>query len=239
MAEIKVIVFDIGGTLMEYRNMPLSWLDYYREGFCYVREKLNLPITDEDIEISYEIMKKYNPRINYREIDYSPQVIFREVTAHWKGDFKLEDVIAEFFVSMNLSALIYPETCPCLKKLKTDGYTLAALSDVAIGMPDELHKSYFAELLPFFDRYVSSISCGWRKPNPKGLCEIAEQYHVTPDEMIMVGDEEKDIKTAKRFGCKSILIERNGENRNFGQDYVIENVCEMEDILWILRNRQQ
>lgn len=34
MKKIKVIVFDIGGTLMEYRNMPLSWLDYYKKGFC-------------------------------------------------------------------------------------------------------------------------------------------------------------------------------------------------------------
>lgn len=231
MKKIKVIVFDIGGTLMEYRNMPLSWLDYYKKSFCYVREKLNLSISDEDIELSYEILKKYNPRINYREIDYSPKVIFSEATAHWTGDFKLDDVISEFFASMNLSAFIYPETCFLLKKLRADGYIIAALSDVAIGMPDELHKSYFTELLPLFDRYVSSTSCGWRKPNPKGLCEIAEQYQVTPDEMIMVGDEEKDIKTAERFGCKAVLIDRSGEKRYMNQDYSINNLNEIISIL--------
>ena len=30
---IKVIGFDIGGTLMEYKNMPNVWIDYYKTGF--------------------------------------------------------------------------------------------------------------------------------------------------------------------------------------------------------------
>lgn len=45
---MKVIVFDIGGTLMEYKNMPLSWLDFYKEAFRYVCNELSLTITEED-----------------------------------------------------------------------------------------------------------------------------------------------------------------------------------------------
>lgn len=30
---IKVIVFDLGGTLMEYIGMPYSWEEYYNQGF--------------------------------------------------------------------------------------------------------------------------------------------------------------------------------------------------------------
>ena len=37
---IKVAVFDIGGTLMEYKGMPCVWVDYYENGFKHVREKL-------------------------------------------------------------------------------------------------------------------------------------------------------------------------------------------------------
>lgn len=29
----KVLVFDLGGTLMEYKGMPDSWIDYYKQGF--------------------------------------------------------------------------------------------------------------------------------------------------------------------------------------------------------------
>ena len=30
---MTVIVFDIGGTLMEYVNMPNVWIDYYDSAF--------------------------------------------------------------------------------------------------------------------------------------------------------------------------------------------------------------
>lgn len=132
---------------------------------------------------------------------------------------------------MNLTAYIYPETLDFLDKLKAEGYKIAALTDVAIGMPDELHKSYFHELLPYFDMYVSSISCGYRKPNPKGLSDIAEEFGVATSEMIMIGDEEKDIKTAKRFGCKSVLINRRNRNADFGQDYTVTDLNGLCEVL--------
>ena len=221
---MKVIVFDIGGTLMEYQNMPLSWLDFYKDGFCYVRNELALNITENDIDKSFEVLKSYNPRINPREVDVTPKVIFSEATAHWQGEFTLSDAINKFYESMNLTAYIYTETLDFLDKLKAEGYKIAALTDVAIGMPDELHKSYFPELLPYFDMYVSSISCGYRKPNPKGLSDIAEEFGVDASEMIMIGNEEKDIKTAKKFGCKSVLIDRRDRNADFGQNNTITDL---------------
>ena len=228
---MKVIVFDIGGTLMEYKNMPLSWMDFYKDGFRYVCSELSLSITENDIDKSFDVLKSYNPRINPREVDVTPEVIFSEATAHWQGNFELSDVINKFYESMNLTAYIYPETLDFLDKLKAEGYIIAALTDVAIGMPDELHKSYFPELLPYFDMYVSSISCGYRKPNPKGLSDIAENFGVATSEMIMIGDEEKDIKTAKRFGCKSVLIDRWNRNADFGQDYTVTDLNGLWEVL--------
>ncbi|MBQ2798647.1 MAG: HAD family hydrolase, partial [Ruminiclostridium sp.] len=123
----KVIVFDIGGTLMEYKNMPLSWLDFYKDGFRYVCSELSLSVTENDIDKSFEVLKSYNPRINPREIDVTPDVIFSEATAHWQGKFELSDVINKFYESMNLTAYIYPETLDFLDKLKAEGYKIAAL----------------------------------------------------------------------------------------------------------------
>lgn len=221
---MKVLVFDIGGTLMEYKGMPFFWLDYYKSAFEHVRADLELSLTDDDIARSYEVLKNYNPRINYREQDVLPEVIFSEATAHWPGNFEVSDVIDRFFASMNLTAYIYPETADVLGKLKSKGYIIAALTDVATGMPDELHKSFFSELLPYFDMYVSSASCGYRKPNPKGLRDIACRFGVAADEMVMIGDEEKDIKAGKRFGCMTVLIDRRGRSVDYGQDHTITDL---------------
>ena len=54
-----------------------------------------------------------------------------------------------------------------------------------------------------FDLYVSSLSCGYKKPNVKGLKDIADFFNATPDEMLMTGDDLRDVKVAKNFGCQS------------------------------------
>ena len=43
---LKSIVFDLGGTLMEYVGMPLNWSTYYIHGFEKVNEVLNLNLNN-------------------------------------------------------------------------------------------------------------------------------------------------------------------------------------------------
>ena len=87
------------------------------------------------------------------------------------------------------------------------------------------------DVMPYFDEYVSSVNCGYRKPSPVGLERIAERFGADKSEMIFVGDEEKDIKTADRFGCKSVLIDRKHSGNNFGQTHTITKLTELFPIL--------
>ncbi len=224
---MRCIVFDIGGTLMEYKGMPYVWLDFYESAFKQVREKLNLEVSDEELKKSVETLRGYNPKVKYRENDYTPEEIFGDALRDWKCGYTLSEVIDAFYSSMKLTPYIYPESIGVLKKLKEEGMKIAALTDVATGMPDEMHKSYFPELLPWFDMYVSSITCKMRKPNPKGLEIISEKLNIPKSDMAFIGDEKKDIQTAKRFGCVSILIDRNKLSPDFGQDYTINSLEEL------------
>ncbi|MDO4944966.1 MAG: HAD-IA family hydrolase [Ruminococcus sp.] len=223
-----VAAFDIGGTLMEYKDMPYCWLDFYENAFRQMRDKLSLPLSDEDLKKSDEVLRSYNPRINYRETDYTPEHIFKDVTAHWDFEFSLPDVIKEFWLAFGLTPYTYPETETVLGRLKALGVKIATLTDVASAMPDEMHKSYFHNLMPYFDLYVSSLSCGYRKPNPKGLEDIAKHFNVSAQDIIFIGDEPKDVETAKRFGCKSVLIDRNNNGAYQGQDFTVRNLKEIE-----------
>lgn len=215
---VKVVVFDIGGTLMEYRNMPYVWIDYYHDAFCYVSERLGLELTTEEIAQSVEVLRQFNPRVKYREKDYTPEYIFTQAASHWHCSYDLQAVIGTFFENMKLTPHIYEDTLPVLERLKSGGVTICALTDVATGMPDALHKSYIPQLLPYFAMYVSSVSCGWRKPNRRGLDLIAERFGVPVNTLTFVGDEEKDIRTAQNAGCRSVLIDRRGSGFEYGQD---------------------
>lgn len=77
----QVIVFDLGGTLMEYEGMPYSWISYYEECFNAVNIKCSLELTRDDIRRSVDILKEYNPRYKPREIEYSSEFLFSEASS--------------------------------------------------------------------------------------------------------------------------------------------------------------
>ena len=95
-----------------------------------------------------------------------------------------------------------------------------------------MHKNYVTPLLPYFDLYVSSLSCGYKKPNPKGLRDISEQLGIAPENMVMIGDTHRDVNAAKNIGCRSILINRKNESaQELGQDFTITNTLEILDLI--------
>lgn len=205
---MKVLVFDLGGTLMEYTDMPYSWVDYYKFGFEAVAKQQNFIVTEQDIEKSIEILKNFNPRVNYREEEYSPEYIFSKALAHWQGDVSIIDSVKLFYDGLNLKVQIYPDVIPALAKLRKMGYCIATLTDLPTAMPDNFFRNSINKLLEYFDLYVSSLSCGFRKPNPKGLEFIANHFNIPVTELAFIGDEEKDKKTADNAGCKFISINR-------------------------------
>ena len=227
----KVIVFDLGGTLMEYVGMPPSWISYYEECFNTVNNNFSLNLSQIDIEKSIEILREYNPRYKPREIEYSPEFLFTEATNHWKTNILLHDIISTFFSGMKLTTKIYDDTIPTINLLKSMDYQIAALTNLPSSMPDKIFKADIPDILTILDLYVSSEVCGYRKPNKAGLEYIANHYKVSVNDLLFVGDEKLDIDTAKNVGCKSVLICRNGKVENFGQDVTICNLNDIFDFI--------
>lgn len=203
----SVIVFDVGGTLMEYSGMPLSWVNYYPKGFKFVSEKFHLNLSDDAIEKSVAVMTEFNPRINYRESEIPPEEIFTEATKHWNTVVELNEIIATFFKGLSLKATIFDYSLPVIDFFKNKGLAVGLLTDLPCGMPDELFKAQIDTLVNSCDFYISSQSCGYRKPNPRGIQIASNICAVTTDKIIMIGDEEKDRLTAKNACCGFMNVE--------------------------------
>lgn len=203
----NIIVFDLGGTLMEYIGMPLDWSEYYYEGFAKVNNILGLHVLEKQLHKSVEILKQYNPRISKREYEIAPEIIFSKAIAEWENKPNIEKVIVTFFKGLKLYAKIYNYSIDILKKCKNFGYKIAYLTDLPSGMPDYIFKAEITEIINLCDFYVSSQSCGARKPNKKGLLTIANFFSVDISELLFVGDEEKDYMTACNAGCKFMFID--------------------------------
>lgn len=224
----KVVVFDLGGTLMEYAGMPLSWLAYYPQGFAAVNQALSLGLPQEEIDRSVQVLKRYNPRYFPREEEIPPEKIFGDAICHWREKPPVEQVIPLFFQGMELTPRLYEDTVPALSALKQAGYSLACLTNLPSGMPDALFREGIQDLTEKLDYYLSSELCGFRKPHPAGLGQIARAFGVPVETLLFVGDEELDGKTAQNAGCRFVRIVRDGAASRQGEG-VIANLEELVD----------
>lgn len=76
MDNVEAIIFDLGGTLIDYEGFPHYWGDYYQEALRTVSDKLFLDLTEEQINVAAETLKKYNPRLYPREILVHTRIYF-------------------------------------------------------------------------------------------------------------------------------------------------------------------
>lgn len=217
---VKVVVFDLGGTLMEYTGMPLNWSDYYYKGFENVINHLKLNIENIDLQKSVDILKSYNPRICGRDYEITPEELFRKAIVHWNRDVDVNEIIELFFDGLCLKAKIYGYSLNLINECKKHGCKVACLTDLPNGMPDDLFKKEIKVLIDMFDLYVSSQSCGYRKPNKNGILYIANELNVVTSEILFIGDEEKDYLTAQNSKCKFEYI----SNYLAANNVVINNI---------------
>ena len=118
-----------------------------------------------------------------------------------------------------------------LKTLKSLGIVTGTFSDVPYGMDNEFAFADIAEVIGYIDIPFTSNDAGYRKPHPRGLEILADKMKTVPPEMIFVGDERKDVECAVNAGAVAVLINRDDEEKDFGQDYTIRSLKELPDIL--------
>lgn len=223
----NVVVFDLGGTLMEYEGMPLSWIPYYEAGMAAVNQNLGLELSQEELEDAVRVLKEYNPRFRPREVEYPPEQIFSDAMIRWSRKADLQQVVEEFFRGIKLVPRIYEDTLPGLHSLRKRGYKLACLTNLPSAMPDSLFRRGISQLVDALDLYVSSETCGFRKPNRAGLDQIAEYFQVPVQSLLFVGDEEIDAQTAKNAGCSFVWMNRRNQDRSWGQKNSVKTLGEL------------
>ncbi len=70
------------------------------------------------------------------------------------------------------------------------------------------------------------------KPDPRFFERILEANSMLPQEVVFVGDNPRDdISGPEQLGIKTVLIDRNGGAKDFGQDYTISDLYELINIL--------
>lgn len=227
---IKALVFDIGQTLVEYK-IPLNWSKLYRPAFESVADACGYTFSDEQFQYAGQVLAKYNTRINPREKEVTSNQIFSEIISGMDIPVTdIEKVKKHFYSYFKQDANVYAEVAETLKGLSEKGIILGTLSDVAYGMDNVYALEDISAVIRYIDYPCTSNDIGYRKPRGEGLQFLAEKMKINVKEMAFVGDEEKDIMCAVNAGAYSILINRSGSVRNYGQDKEIRTLDELLDM---------
>jgi len=218
---IKAVSFDIGHTLVRYEN-PLNWKSLYGPALRRVLESCALPGGEERIQTGAAILVKYNTREYPRVTEVDSGTVFREILNAWGEPLASAEAAADaFFSYFQAGAVPYEDAEAVLHYLRATHIKIGALTDVAYGMDRGHALRDIAPILGYFDAVLTSVDVGYRKPHPAGFRRLLEALGVAPREMMYVGDEEKDIAGANDLGIVSVLVDRGGAPKSWGQDYTV------------------
>jgi putative hydrolase of the HAD superfamily len=228
---IKAVGFDIGHTLIYYNN-PLNWSSLYRPALEQVLRDCGIACSGWKIESAISILTKYNTRVNYRETEISSDILFGEIFDAWSEEHSCFNKAKEsFYGFFQADAVPFGEAEAVLSKLKSLKLKIGALTDVAYGMDNCFSLKDIEPISQYIDVVLTSRDVGFRKPNGAGFRMLLEALNVRPDEVLYVGDEEKDVVGANKLGIGSVLINRGNEEIDFGQKYTVRSLEEVVSIL--------
>lgn len=97
----------------------------------------------------------------------------------------------------------YPGIPALLKRLHTEGYRIALVSNKADVMTKELHRVFFADSI---DVAIGETEQIRRKPAPDMVFEALRQLVSEQSDAICIGDSEVDIATARNAGLPCLCV---------------------------------
>lgn len=229
--KIRAIGFDLGNTLIDY-PMPINWESEYDSALREAAMSVGVAAESEKLRVGAEILTKYNTRRNPREREVTASAIFTEILQAWGESVEmLSNVKRVFFDHFQRDVAPYEDVGWVLKAIRDKGIKVGVLTDVPYGSEDELSLRDLLPIREYVNVALTSVAVGFRKPCREGYLHLSEELGVSPEEMLFVGDEEKDVKGAKNAGICSVLICRNGTPRPWGQDYTIVSMGQIFDMI--------
>jgi phosphoglycolate phosphatase len=130
-------------------------------------------------------------------------------------------------------SVLYPGVREGLQALKNAGFPLGCVTNKAAQFTLPLLKD-----LGIYDEFgivVAGDTLPVKKPDPQPLLHAARHFGVAPEEALMIGDSQSDVKAARAAGfqivCMSYGYNHGEDIRSYGPDAVIDSFVELPPLL--------
>ena len=230
---IKGVIFDVGATIIDFPSVAsaeaetgiekvadvvASWLPIDTAVFCQ--------------ELSLAIRTLPKQGADFRQVNTYQDVIAKVVEkyvpeANPKEIYSLESK----FIHPILSGISPVDGMVEVIRILGGQTRLAVASNTRSHnlIREALEQT---DILKFFSPFVTSVSCGYRKPGPRIFEEVLSAWSVWPEHVVMIGDKlDRDIEGAKALGIRTIWFNRHHEPKSVLPDAVATKPSDVVSIL--------
>ena len=215
--EIKAIIFDLGGTLIEYAGPYAAWPDLETPGFQAAYGALKqkgafLPEFEHFCQAGFALLPQRWRQAtlgeeNLRLVDLLTAVL-HDHTLHETDPAWLTEA-AELYQAAICGQAHMFETAPLvLDYVKQQGYKIGLLSNTMF--TGEAHKNDLRRfgLIDYFDAMLFSADAGKWKPTAEPFWQVAAELGVAPEAAVYIGDDPaSDVVGGQRAGMRTIHVQ--------------------------------
>jgi putative hydrolase of the HAD superfamily len=210
--DVKAIVFDMGGTLIEFERAPWNLLQIMEVNEIYAfltKRNGKMPSLKLFREVYRERWAEARDKsiTRHKELDLAG---FLKSLCSGVGmetdDELVEALLQVHYAPVRRELTLYPDSIATLEALRARGFKIGLLSNTM--WPREFHEADLDKfgLSHLFDTKFFSSDFPWRKPHPAIFLAALEALDVTPENAAYVGDfPERDVVGAKAAGMTAIL----------------------------------
>lgn len=241
---IRAVIFDLGGTLIEYAGEFRTWPELEEPGLnaAYAvldKHGLKLPKTKDFRSKAYEILPdrwrqatdgKKNltvadlilDALNQLGIESPPDRILDMAAEHYERAF-CERAVA------------VPYGRETLAKLRANGYALGLISNTMFSGKAHLQDLERFELADYFDTLLFSADVNKWKPNRAPFHHVMSALRSTPESTVFVGDDPgADVVGARRAGMHVVHFKSSDRFPAAGgtlPDAVIDDLRQLTSVM--------
>lgn len=204
-AKIKVITFDIGGTLL-FPHPSVG------EVYARVLAKHGRSIDPAALDAAFLQVWEKHALLPLREIsEAAERARWREVVDQTMAGLAVDGVDMDLLFEELWQAFARAEhwrwpddTGPALAELRERGFRLAVFSNWDSRLRPLLSETGLAD---FFDAFFISCEIGCEKPHPSAFRKVLEWSGRAPEEILHIGDSpHHDIEGARKEGWRALQM---------------------------------
>ena len=211
MPTLHAIIFDLGGTLIDWpdwdENVHLRWGLSYNYLISKVAAN-DLPSQDVYVQAMLAAEKNHWQQVAERQASSTPTELLRNGFARFGCKASEEELLFAldgYAQAVNGWATIFPDTLSTLKELRRCGYRLGLLSNTWWAAAWHNADLALHGLTPLLDEIVYTSDLPHSKPHPSVFLEVMRRLNVAPEHCVMVGDRLlDDIGGALGVGLRAI-----------------------------------